>query len=54
MELPKDRGSLYRLPRSFLISDMSAGGSTMNQLEKLDRWIEGHESEMTEFLVKML
>ena len=26
----------------------------MNQLEKLDRWIEGHESEMTEFLVKML
>ena len=26
----------------------------MNQLEKLDRWIEGHESEMTECLVKML
>lgn len=26
----------------------------MNQLEKLDRWIEGHESEMTEFLIKML
>ena len=26
----------------------------MNQSEKLDRWIEGHESEMTEFLVKML